>query len=123
MPKTCLLISEDPDDHQIIFEAIKEISSTLVLIIALDIEHLHEILKGQKIQPDYIIVDAGIRGIANNFLPQINHLEHLKNTPVIVCADDTARLADYSADLIISKRLPYSELKLKLRTALSDVQH
>jgi hypothetical protein len=117
--KICLLISEDPDDHQILFEAIREISKNIVLTIILEGEQVFQILTDEKIIPDFIIIDTGMSKVTGSLVKQIMKIERLKDTPVITYTDDAANGANHPVELTLSKRLPYSEIRSKLKDVMT----
>jgi hypothetical protein len=117
--KICLLISEDPDDHQILFEAIQEISKNIALTILLEGDHLIQILTEETIKPDFIVVDTGMSRITGALVKQMVNLEKLKSIPVIIYTDDPSNVADHPVAMTMSKRLPYSEIRSKFKEIMT----
>lgn len=117
--KICLLVSDDPDDHQLLFEAIKEISKEIVLTILLEGDHLIQALEDGKIQPDFIVLDTTAVNREVDLILKLGRSKKLKNIPIIIYADDADGKPDYPEDLILSKMLTYSELRSKLKTLLT----
>ena len=64
--KTCLLVTDDPDDHQAFSEALSEISLNTILVVILDSKQASLLLKTKKLIPDYIFVDMSMQGIEIN---------------------------------------------------------
>jgi len=72
--KTCLLITDDPDDHVAISEAISEIDKDMIVLLVLESEKALELLKGNAHIPHYIFLDLSTHGLqANNFLNTIEY--------------------------------------------------
>ena len=51
--KTCLLITDDPDDHQAFSEAFAEVSEETIVLIVLDSQKALEMLRAKKHVPDH----------------------------------------------------------------------
>ena len=117
--KTCLLVSDDPDDHQLLSEAIKEISEEIVLTILLEGDHLIQMLVDKKIQPDFIVLDTAVVSTKVDLITKLGSIKKLKHVPIILYADDGDGQPDYPAHLVLSKMLKYSELRSKLKMLLT----
>lgn len=116
--KTCLLVSNDPDDHQILFEAIKEITDDVVLTVVMDGEHIFEMLKTKKIHPDYLIIDTEMDGIGPAFLKQILSVDGTSKIPLIIYTDREVNEKLLPGSVSLSKQLSYSEIKSRLKEIL-----
>jgi CheY-like chemotaxis protein len=117
--KTCLLITDDPDDHQAFSEAFAEISEATVVLIVLDSQKALEMLKSKRHEPDFIFLDLSMHGIKiNTFLKYIKVDERSLNIiPVVVYGDrpEFSKLEFASEVTFFNKEYEYSELKDFLR--------
>jgi DNA-binding NtrC family response regulator len=120
--KTCLLITDDPDDHDAFSEALSEISSQLVLIVISNSEKALEVLKSKKYRPDYIFVDLCMHGIrANSFLKAMNNEIELAHIPIILYGDKTniEKIKYHSPLPFLSKNYSYTELRKFLKRIIA----
>jgi CheY-like chemotaxis protein len=121
--KTCLLVTDDPDDHQAFSEAFSEISANAIVLIVLDSEKALQLLKSGKYIPDHIFLDLSMHGIRiNTFLKSINNDPAIRDIPTVVYGNQAAFLKiEYTDGLqFFNKEYDYSELK-KFLTAFIDV--
>jgi CheY-like chemotaxis protein len=117
--KTCLLITDDPDDHQAFSEAFSEVSEETIVLIVLDSQKALEMLRAKKHSPDFIFLDMSMHGIRiNTFLKFLKVEQKLpSNVPVVVYGDmaDFYKL-EYSSEVtFFNKEYEYSELRDFLR--------
>jgi CheY-like chemotaxis protein len=117
--KTCLLITDDPDDHQAFSEAFAEVSEDTVVLIVLDSQKAIEMLRARKHHPDFIFLDLSMHGIRiNTFLKYIKVEDgNLRDVPVVVYGDVSEFYKlEYSSDVtFFNKEYEYSELRDFLR--------
>ena len=64
--RTCLLVSDDPDDHVEITEAIYEIADDIVVFVVSDARRAASLLLSKRHIPDYFIVDIGVNGFTHD---------------------------------------------------------
>lgn len=117
--KTCLLITDDPDDHQAFSEAFAEISQSTVVLIVLDSQKALDMLKAKRHEPDFIFLDLSMHGIRiNTFLKYIKVEDRsLENIPVVVYGDgpEFSKLEFAKEVTFFNKEYEYSELRDFLR--------
>lgn len=118
----CLLVTDDPDDHQVFSEALSEISPGMVLVVVPDSEKALELLKAKKFIPDYIFLDLSMHGVRGyNFLKILKGDDDLKGIPAVVYGGDgeleDTRDVDIAA--FFSKDYNYSELRRFLKDILN----
>ncbi len=116
--KTCLLVTDDPDDHQAFTEALSEISSQTVVLIVLESEKALALMKSKRHIPDYIFVDLSMQGIrTNTFLKSIKSDPDIHAVPTVVYGTKPAfDRIEHTGDLIFfNKEYEYSELRNFLR--------
>jgi CheY-like chemotaxis protein len=119
--RTCLLVTDDSDDHQSISEAISQISEKTVVLNVLDSQMALLLLreKESKYQPDYIFLDLSMHGLRiNSLLKSIRNEDGFFKSPVVVYGDiELFNQIDNAEHLIFfSKDYQYSELLDFLRT-------
>ena len=112
--KTCLLVTDDPDDHHTFSEALAEISENAIVLNVLDSEKALKLLKAKKHSPDYMFLDLSMNGIRiNSFLKTIRTDEDLKHLPTVVYGEQSAldQIGHYDNIVFIDEDYEYSELK------------
>jgi CheY-like chemotaxis protein len=117
--KTCLLITDDPDDHQAFSEAFSEVSEETIVLIVLDSQKALEMLRAKKHSPDFIFLDLSMHGIRiNTFLKFLKEDDTtLRDLPVVVYGDvsEFYKLEYVSEVTFFNKEYEYSELRDFLR--------
>jgi CheY-like chemotaxis protein len=113
--KTCLLITDDPDDHQAFSEAFAEVSEETIVLIVLDSQKALDMLRAKKHNPNFIFLDLSMHGIRiNTFLKFIKTEDiSLQKIPVVVYGDVTEfyKLEYVSEVTFFNKEYEYSELR------------
>jgi CheY-like chemotaxis protein len=121
--KICLLVTDDPDDHQAFSEAISDISEKAVLLVMLDSHKALHLLKEKYHSPDLIFLDLCMHGIRiNSFLKIIREDGQLRSVPTIVYGHEASfRNIEQPDNLIFFyKDYEYSALKTFLKSFISD---
>lgn len=116
--KTCLLVTDDPDDHHAFSEAFSEISENAVVLIVLDSQKALTLLKGRRHTPDYVFLDLSMHGIrVNTFLNAMRGNTELTETPTVVYGNegDLDKIDRRDGLMFFSKQYEYSELREFLR--------
>lgn len=111
---TCLLVTDDPDDHQAFSEAFSEISSNTIVLIILDSEKALQLLMSGKYTPDYLFLDLSMHGIRiNTFLKSIKNDPALRNLPTVAYGEESAfAKVEYTDGVnFFNKEYQYSELR------------
>lgn len=112
--KTCLLVTDDPDDHQAFTEALSEISSRTIVLVVLDSDKALELMQSKRHIPDYIFVDLSMQGIrTNTFLSTIKGDPDIHSVPTVVYGTKSAfdRIEDVEGLIFFNKEYEYSELR------------
>lgn len=115
--KTCLLITDDPDDHDAFSEALSEIASQIILFVISNSEKALALLKSKRHRPDYIFVDLTMYGIRKNFfLNTMSGDFELAGIPIILYGDKTdSNKMEHQFHLpFLSKDYTYGELRVFL---------
>ena len=90
--KTCLLITDDPDDHQAFSEAFAEVSEETIVLIVLDSQKALEMLRAKKHGPDFIFLDLNMPLMSGReCLVEIKKRPHLAHVPVIIYSTSASR--------------------------------
>jgi len=114
--KTCLLVTDDPDDHQAFSEALSEISDDTVVLNVLDSQKALKFLLSKKPSPDYIFLDLSMNGIRiNSFLNSMSSDDSLLSIPTVLYGHrsifDQLDHHDHTNLAFFDKEYEYSELK------------
>ena len=120
--KTCLLVTDDPDDHQAFSEAISEIAEEAIVLVVLDSQKALELLKSKTHLPHYIFLDLSMYGIRiNSILSILREDPHLHAIQAIVYgeAQNFDRIENRKELTFFNKEYEYSELQKFLRTLFS----
>jgi DNA-binding NtrC family response regulator len=118
--KICLLVTDDPDDHQVFSEAMAEILPDTIVVSVLNAESALRLLRERKLVPDYIFVDLTTYGMdASVFLNSLKTDTSLKNATVVVYGEDEM-LGNGRQDgfHFFSKDYDYGELRSFLKRIL-----
>jgi DNA-binding NarL/FixJ family response regulator len=118
--RTCLLISDDPDDHTELSEALYEISDDTVLITVAGLTKALDLLALKKCIPEFIFLNVGM----SDFEPEtfFRRLDDpaLKHVQVIACGEspDLENLTHARVTAFLHTDVSYSELKSFLQRVL-----
>jgi hypothetical protein len=118
--KTCLLLSDDPDDFQILGEGLKEVSNNIIILMCADGTQVGELLMQQHIKPDYLLIDYFLTKLnCHQLLLDIKQSGNLKDTRIGVFG--IARPADFPDDCTFFARAgTYSETKEMLTRLVNN---
>jgi ribosomal protein L25 (general stress protein Ctc) len=112
--KTCLLVTDDPDDHQAFSEAFSEISDNTILIVILDSKKASLLLQEKKYVPNYIFVDLSMHGIhINEFMNGVRVDSTLNGIPTILYGEEEElkKIPSTYGMPFFSKDYNYAELR------------
>ena len=119
--RTCLLISDDPDDHIEFSEALYEISDDTVLVTVSGIKKAAELLRLRKCTPEFIFLNAGISDFdSKTFFAMLHNDELLRKVKVILYGDPMPDMVS-SIAVVLDPDLTYSELKEVLKKEIGRV--
>ena len=112
--KKCVLVTDDPDDHQAFTDVVAENHPAMVVIVVMDNQKALELLREKNLLPEYLFLDISMHGIRiNSFLTTLKNDEELKKIPIVIYGDES-RLSyvDKSADILyFPKEYTYTELQ------------
>jgi DNA-binding NtrC family response regulator len=112
--KTCLLVTDDPDDHQAFTEALAEVSDKAIVLIILDSQKALSLLLSKRHTPDYIFLDLSMQGIRiNPLLREIRNDADLRPIPTVVYGDIASLYTIESVEGVtfFDKDYEYSQLR------------
>jgi CheY-like chemotaxis protein len=110
----CLLVTDDPDDHQAFSEALSEISEGAIVLIILDSQKAIQLFKTHTHRFDYIFLDLTMNGIrVNSFLKSIHANANLKSARILVYGEEKSfpRIESNANLAFFKKEYEYSELR------------
>ena len=117
MLRTCLLVSDDPDDHIMFTEVLCEISSDIVLMAVLDRAKALDLLSSGRHLPDYLIIDLSNSDPgADPFFTALEKHPGLSQVPLIVYGDfsQSAALSNGRIMAFLDNDFTYSRLRSML---------
>lgn len=119
--RTCLLVSDDPDDHIEFTEALYEIADDVVVLIVPDSKRAAQLVLSKRHIPDYLIVDLAMDAFGrDDFLSTLQQDPDLRKIYVLAYGDD----ADYENvktkpfSVFLNRDATYSDIRTLLQTIL-----
>lgn len=114
--RTCLLLSDDPDDHIELREALQEASSSYVIMAVFDPDKAIQLLALKKLVPDLIIVDFTLGGFDSDLFLDTLQSDGLSLTPVVAYGDTTSlsKRSHPRISAFLDDDITYSGLRRKL---------
>ena len=111
--KTCLLVSDDPDDHVQFTEVVNEISNSVAVMALLDAANAIKLLTLKKHIPDYIIVDLSMNDFHSNFFGMLAEDPELSNIPLVAYGEfsEFAEVPGNRVSAFLENDFTYSKLK------------
>jgi CheY-like chemotaxis protein len=122
--KTCLLVSDDPDDHIEFSEALYEISNDIVLVTVTHPQKAIDLLKMRKCNPDYIFFNLEMNGFnPDEFLLAIEEDPEFENIPLIAFGEygDYDKLKSRRISSFLNSDTSFSELRNFLTKIVKEV--
>src|SRR5690606_20748319 len=115
--RTCLLVSDDPDDHVMFTEVLHDISSDIVLINVMDALKAFRLLSSGRYHPDYLIVDASN---AANDVAAFEQAPELERIPLVVYGEfpHVTTTTTSRAVAFLGNDLTYSRLRTMLAAVI-----
>lgn len=118
--KSCLLVSDDPDDHQEFSDAIYELSGDTAVMCMSSPDAALKLIK-YGMTPDYVFVDLSIENLdPNNYLSRLMTAAGSNPVQVVIYGDDpdlvnikTSCFSDF-----FNRAVTYGQLKELLATIL-----
>jgi len=124
---TVLIIDDDPDDRELLIEAIKEVAPETVCDEATgSIDALKILSNNQVVIPDYIFLDLNMPLMnGKECLIEILKIPHIEESKVVIYTtsqreDDAGELLALGAVFFLIKPSVFSELKKAVEYILSE---
>jgi DNA-binding NarL/FixJ family response regulator len=120
--KTCLLVTDDPDDHQTFTEAVANVAGDTIVLIVVESGKAIKLLSSLTHVPDHVIIDLSMHGLEiEEFLNALRTNSVLTRVPVLTYGSPIqyAGILDRMALIFFAKEYEYS----KLQSILSDFLH
>lgn len=120
--KTCLLISDDPDDHIEFSEALNEVSEQCVMITVSDIRKAIDLLVHKKCVPEFVLLNLDIADFSSDdFFHALDGDSLLKNIRIVAYGDtvDSESVDLSRVNRFIDGDLTFSELKKELESIIA----
>ena len=120
--KTCLLISDDPDDHIEFSEALYEVSNDAVLVTVSDMKRSIDLLLLQKCVPEFIFLNLSIADLDLKGLFQALDRPGLDGIQVVAYGEpaDATEERHRGITSFLDINSSYSQLKTYLRELLGN---
>lgn len=121
--KTCLLISDDPDDHIEFSEALNQISDECVMITVSDVRKAIDLLVHKKCLPDFVLLNLGIVDFSSDdFFDALDGDALLRKIRIIAYGDtvDSESVDLSRINRFIGIDLTFSELRRELESIMAE---
>jgi CheY-like chemotaxis protein len=121
--KTCLLVTDDPDDHQTFSEAFADVSSDAVVLNVVDSRKALELITSHKHIPDFFIVDVSMHGMRiNAFLKAIRADNVVSRTLTVLYGfeSDMKNVDPLPGTVFFNKEYRYTELRDFLKRLIAE---
>jgi hypothetical protein len=112
--RTCLLVSDDPDDHVEFSEALYEISSDVILVTVTHPGKAVDLLLLRQCVPSYIFLNLEMNGLnPDDFLMAVERNVDLQGIEIIAYGDysDYEKLKTRRISAFLNHQMSYSELR------------
>lgn len=117
--RTCLLISDDPDDHIEFSEALYDLSDEVVVVTVSDVGKAVDLLRLKKCLPEFIFINMDIPGIDPDvFFSALDGDQVLEKVKVIAYGGSGPFISYPRITTFLNNELNFSELKKALRGIL-----
>lgn len=120
--RTCLLLSDDPDDHVEFSEALQEACADYVLMAVCDPAKAIELLALRRLVPDVVIADFALGGFdASLFFETMRKNVELSHLPVIAYGNSTdpSMRSHPQIRVFLDDNISYSALRTVLAETLN----
>jgi response regulator RpfG family c-di-GMP phosphodiesterase len=116
--RTCLLVSDDPDDHIEFTEALSEISDDIIVLIIPDVRRAADLVLSKRHIPDYLIVDLAMSGFSHDdFFSTLRSDKDFSEIVILAYGDQTdyERVTTKCISAFLERDSTYSDLRTLLR--------
>lgn len=119
--RTCLLVSDDPDDHVELTEAIYEVSEDVIVLLISDNHRASDLVLSKRHIPDFLMMDIAVNGFDhNNFFAHLEADPDFAHLSLIVYGDegDFEHITSEKVVARLPRDLTYSKIKIFLREVM-----
>src|SRR5688500_10502081 len=112
--RTCLLVSDDPDDHIEFSEALYEISNDVILVTVTHPGKAVDLLVLRQCVPSYIFLNLEMNGLnPDDFLMAVEANADLKGIEIIAYGEygDYDKLKTRRVTAFLNHQMSYTELR------------
>jgi CheY-like chemotaxis protein len=112
--QTCLVVTDDPDDHHAFTEAIGKLSDNVIVLIVIDRDKALRALWSKALTADYLIIDLSMDGMeVNEFLERLRCNPALSGIPICSYGEpkEYGDFAKRHAITFFSEEYDFSELE------------
>lgn len=116
--RTCLLVSDDPDDHVEIAEALYEVSDDIVVFVISDAHRAADLVLSKRHVPDYLILDLGMDGFTHDDFFSILETDSQYGSMFILAYGDVSdyeKITSRRISAFMERDTSYSEIREFLR--------
>lgn len=120
--RTCLLVSDDPDDHIEFSEALSEISDETVVMSVSDPKKAIEVLLLKKCTPEYLLLNLAMADFSPESFFDALQGDSLKSVLVIAYGEvmDINSVRHPRIDRFLDDGMSFSELKKALKAIVKE---
>lgn len=121
--RTCLLVTDDPDDHQTFTEAVAKVAEDTIVMIVVDSVKAINLLLSLTHVPDHLIIDLSMNELRiDDFLKALRSNDALSRIPILTygAPDEYAEISDRRNLIFVAKEYEYSRLKAILNDFLHN---
>lgn len=118
--KTCLLVTDDADDHHTFSEAIGNICSDVVVLIIVDPAKAIKAITSSHLLPEYLLLDMDANGMDTlNVESVLEEIYYVKKIPTLLYgSSQNLKAVQRNPSVQMDKDFEYSELVQKLKDFL-----
>lgn len=112
--RTCLLVTDDPDDQSEFSEALYEVSADAILLSVVHSKKAMELLQSETHIPNYIFLDLSMLDLdPGAFIIEINQKKELREIPLIVYGEHSEyeKVKNLGVYAFLTRDCKYSELR------------
>ena len=115
--KTCLLVSDDPDDQIEFTEALQGISDNIIVLSLPDPFRAADLVLSKRHIPDYMIVDMALNGFSHDFFSRLEADDDFAKIFVLVYGDnaDYEKLSSPRVSAFLGSDTGYADMRSMLR--------
>lgn len=121
--RTCLLVSDDPDDYVEFAEGLYDIASDIVVIVVPDAQKAADLVLSKRHIPDYLFIDLSVNGFSHNeFFSVLDGDADFARVFLLAYGDvsDYERIKAPRLSAFLERDATYSDLRAFLKKLLAN---